>query len=99
MRVGERAACVTEEFAPDQGVRQRAAVDRDERAVGACAAVVNGASGELLTRARLTFYEHGSVAAGEAFDLLEQSQKGRRFSQQIELRLERDRRWSAFLAH
>jgi len=57
---GERAALVAEQFAFDQIVRQRTAIDRNELSGAAFAVLVYGSRDKLLTRTRLSGHKHGS---------------------------------------
>ncbi len=52
---GKGALFVTEQFRLEQVVRDRRAVDRDERAVGSRAQRMEGTREELLSRSALTF--------------------------------------------
>src|SRR4051812_10131513 len=58
-RAGERALLVAEELAEQELARHRAAVDDDERAVGAPAALVDRGRGLLLAGAGLALEQHG----------------------------------------
>jgi hypothetical protein len=51
LRVGERAFFMPEQFALDQGGRNRRAIDRDERLIGARRTVMNSFGDEVLARA------------------------------------------------
>src|SRR4051794_14625108 len=55
---GERALFVAEDLALEQGLRNRGAVDRDEREAGARAELMNRLRDELLAGTRLTGDEH-----------------------------------------
>ena len=68
LRVGKRAAGVTEQLAFDERFRNRAAVDRHERRRLAAAEVMNRARGEFLAGARLALNEHGGVTLRHAVD-------------------------------
>src|SRR5262249_7592810 len=67
-RVGERAADVAEELALDEGVRDRATVDRDERLVAALSQVVDGACDEFLPCAGFPLDQYGGVEARDLTD-------------------------------
>ena len=58
---GERSLHVAEELAFEQRLRQRAAVDREERPVGAQRRVVDVARQHLLAGAALAADQHGRV--------------------------------------
>jgi hypothetical protein len=68
LRIGERAAGVTEELALEERVRDGRAVDGDERAFAALALVVDGARDELLTGSGFAVDEHRRVAVADAID-------------------------------
>ena len=57
---------MTEELALDQAFRDRAAVDGDERPVGAHALGVNGTRRDFFAGAALAFEKHGDVARRRA---------------------------------
>ena len=63
---GEGSALVAEELALDDGLGQRGAVDRDEGALGAARALVEGAGDELLARSALAGDEHGRLGARDS---------------------------------
>ena len=71
LRVGERAADVTEQLALEERRRHRGAVDRDERLLAARRQVVERARDELLAGAALAGDQHGRVAVGDAADQLD----------------------------
>src|SRR6185295_16294178 len=58
---GERAALVAEQLGLEQRLGDRAAVDRDERAVAPTRPAVHGTRDELLAGAALAFDQHGGV--------------------------------------
>src|SRR5262249_36933740 len=87
VRVGERASLVTEQLVFEQRVRQRAAVDGNERKWRPVAHVMDGAGHELLARSRLTTHENGSVASGDRRKLRDRVQKRRRCTHQLRLNL------------
>ena len=59
---------MAEQFVFDQMVRQGAAIDRDERLVGALALVVDGAGSQFLAAAGFAADEYGGVIAGNLVD-------------------------------
>ncbi len=63
-----RALGMAEELGLQQVVRNRAAVDRHERALGAAAAVVDRLRDELLAGAALAGDEHVGIGVGDAVD-------------------------------
>ena len=65
---GEGAAFVAEELRFQQVFGDGAAVDGDERLLGARAEIVQGAGEGLLAGAAFAEQEHGDVGGGEAFD-------------------------------
>src|SRR5438093_8640863 len=67
----ERALLVTEELRLDQGVRDRAAVDRDKRLLASSTQLMNRASDELLAGAGLALDEHSQRGLGHLLDLLD----------------------------
>ena len=77
-RARERAADVAEELGFEQVVRERAAEERHERAVGARAVVVEAAGDELLARAGLALDEDRDVGVEDAVERLEEGVHGRR---------------------
>ena len=68
---GEGARLVAEQLGLDEVRRDRAAVDDDERAVGARARVVDGGGGAFLAGAGLALDEDGGVARGDLLELRE----------------------------
>ena len=58
VRAGEGTTLVAEQFAFEQILRDRAAIDRDERRLGARAMLVNRARDQFLARAGLTANQH-----------------------------------------
>ena len=66
---GERALDVPEQGVHEQGLVQRAAVDGDERPVGAVAQAVNGFGNQFLAGARLAHDEHVGQNLGGLLDL------------------------------
>jgi hypothetical protein len=67
-RAGEGAARVAEQLAVDEGLRDRAAVEGDERAARPRAPVVNGARGQLLAGPALAVDEDADVGLGHLRD-------------------------------
>src|SRR6185437_15184020 len=61
LRIGERALLVTEQFALEQRVRERAAVHGDEALVTTSTELVNAPREQLLAGARLAGDEHRGV--------------------------------------
>jgi hypothetical protein len=59
---------VSEQLVLNEVVRERAAVDRDERIVATGAEIVNCACGELLAGAGLSLNERGYARRGEPAD-------------------------------
>ena len=57
---GERARLVAEELALHEVGRNRGAVDRDHRPIGALAGAVDGPGDELLARAALAADQHAA---------------------------------------
>ena len=70
-RAGERALLVAEQLRLDQVLRDRRAVDLDERALGALAVVVDRVGDQLLAGAVLALDQDVGVAAGHALHQLE----------------------------
>ena len=68
-RAGEGAALVAEELALEERVRDRGAVDRDERMVAARGEHVDRPREELLARPALALEEDGGVRRGDALGL------------------------------
>ena len=68
-RAGERALLVAEQLALEQGLRQRADVDGDERLVAPRAERAKRARDELLPRAALPLDEHGARHGRHLLDL------------------------------
>ncbi|MNQ85387.1 hypothetical protein D3C85_1005480 [compost metagenome] len=66
---GEGAFLVAEKFGLDQGFRDRCAVDRDQRRLGAAGKVVQGARDQFLAGAGLALDQHGGVGRGDLADL------------------------------
>ncbi|GBC82933.1 hypothetical protein HRbin10_02071 [bacterium HR10] len=62
--VGEGPALMPEQLRLQQGLRQRAAVDLDERLIGATAVVMNEVGDQLLPHAGFSLQEHGRRAIG-----------------------------------
>ena len=83
---GECAALVAEQLAFQQIVRQRAAVDRNERKIAARAQVVERARGQLLAGPGLALHQDGGVDCRDALDDAQRVQEDRGFAQQIQLR-------------
>src|SRR5262249_34132441 len=71
----ESAALVTEELALQQPGRYRSAVHLQELASPPCAAVVDGAGNQLLSRPGLAENEDGRVSRGHDLDLLQRLAK------------------------
>src|SRR5713101_3760604 len=71
MRPRERALLITEELRLDQGVRYRAAVDRDKRLFASGTQLMDRASDELLASAGLAFDENRQRGVGHLLDLLD----------------------------
>ncbi|VBF82571.1 Uncharacterized protein conserved in bacteria [Burkholderia pseudomallei] len=71
-RARECAALVAEQFGLQQMIRNRAAVDRDERRLAALGALVDRERGQLLAGARFAGDEHGRVGRGDLADRPEQ---------------------------
>ena len=65
---GEGAAHVSEEFALEQTLRDRRAVDRDERLRRAAAREVDGARDDFLAGAALAADQHARAAARDLAD-------------------------------
>ena len=65
---GECAFHVAEEFGFKQRFGQRAAVDRNERPVGARAVMMNRARDQFLARARLALHKDVRVRRRDLFD-------------------------------
>ncbi|MNN27948.1 hypothetical protein D3C81_1414990 [compost metagenome] len=63
---------MTEQFAFQQVRRNRAAVDRDKRAVATGRALVDGARYHFLAGTRFAQHQHGGVEVGDLFDQLTQ---------------------------
>ena len=61
---------MAEELTLDEGLRDGAAVDRDERPAGACASSMKLARDELFAGAGLAFDQDGDRAVGHAADFL-----------------------------
>jgi hypothetical protein len=61
---GEGAAFVTEEFAFDKTVRDRTAVDDNERSIRATAQAVNHSGGHAFSRAAFAMDQDGPTAFG-----------------------------------
>ena len=66
MGIGERPFLVAEEFAFEQGFRERRAIDGDERLIAAGAQVVNRAGHDFLARTVLAENQHGQIGIGDA---------------------------------
>src|SRR2546427_4718968 len=71
MRSRERALLIAEELRLDQGVRDRAAVDSDERLVASGTQLMDRASNELLASAGLALDENSQRRVGHLLDLLD----------------------------
>ena len=84
--VGERAALMAEQLAFQKIVRQRAAVDRNERKIAARAQVMQRARGQLLAGPGLALHQNGGVDCRDALDDAQRVQEDRGFAQQIQLR-------------
>jgi hypothetical protein len=72
VRAGERAALVAEQLGLQQMMRNRAAVDRDERPLAAHRALVDRERGQLLAGARLAGDEHARVRLRDLANRAEQ---------------------------
>ena len=70
-RARERAFHVAEELRLEQRLRQRAAVERDERTIAPQRIEVDGARHPFLAGARLAGHEHRAVGARDLLDQLE----------------------------
>jgi hypothetical protein len=68
-RAGERALLVAEELALDQVLRDRGAVELDERTLRAAAAEVDRARDQVLARSVLAGDQHLALRRGDALDL------------------------------
>src|SRR5581483_12351863 len=68
---GERALDVAEQFALEQRVRDRAAVDGDEWTCGSVAVIVDGPGDEFLAGATLALDQHGRPAPRHLADEFE----------------------------
>src|SRR5215471_9071563 len=68
LRAGEGALLVTEQFALDQRGRKRRAVNDNEGASVAQAALVNGVGQQLLASARLSLKQDGRVGVQRVLD-------------------------------
>ena len=82
-RAGEAAFAVAEEFAFHQALRDRAAVDRHERLVGARTQFVDQARDQFLAGAGFAVDVDRRLAARELFDQRAHLLDGRRFAQQF----------------
>ena len=71
VRPGEGALLVAEEFAFQERLRDRAAIDGDERPVSASAPLVNGPRGHFLARPALPQQQNGGVGGGHLTNGLE----------------------------
>src|ERR1051325_1088127 len=71
-RAGERALLVAEQLRFDQILRDRGAVDLDERPLRPLAVVMNGVGDQLLAGSVLALNQDVRLAGGDAFDELEQ---------------------------
>ena len=67
---GKGAFLVPEEFALQQGLRNRRAVHRDERLLGAIAVLIDRPGDQFFPGAGLPADEHGHGRGGDAADLL-----------------------------
>ena len=65
---GEGSALVAEEFAGEELLGEAAAVDGDERGFAALAALVDGASDQILANASLAAQQQGHVRLGDLLD-------------------------------
>ena len=83
IRVGEAAAHVSEELRLEQRVGHARAVDRDEWAVRAAAALVNEPRDHFLADAALARDEDLRVRPGRALDLLLDEANGRAAADQL----------------
>src|SRR5437899_1021601 len=67
----ERTLLIAEELRLDQGLRDRAAVDRDKRLLASGTQLMDGASHELLASAGLALDEDGERGLRHLLDLLD----------------------------
>ena len=79
-RTGECASPMTEEFAFEQSLRNRGAVDGDERLAAAVAGIVNEARQQLLAGSALGFDQHIGAGAGCRASALQRPQQQRRLA-------------------
>src|SRR5258707_100894 len=77
MRAGERALLMAEQFALEQRLGQRGAVDLDERPRPAIRSGMDRLSHELFAGAGLARHEHGRRRARHTTDRLEDLDHGR----------------------
>ena len=82
-RAGERAFHVAEEFALEERLGHRGAIDLDHRPVAARAALVDGAGHEFLAGAAFAGDEHGGIGGGDEFDLPEHFSQRRAFADDV----------------
>jgi hypothetical protein len=87
VRVGERAALVTEQLIFEQGVRERAAVHRDEWTGSPAAHVMNGTRNEFLAGARFAADQNCGIAPGDRRELRNRLQERGRRPHQLRLAL------------
>ncbi len=65
---GERSLHVTEQFALEQALGKRAAVDREKRPFGARRQLVDVAGDDFLAGSRLALNEHGGIGRRHGLD-------------------------------
>ena len=82
--VGEGAAHMAEQFGLDHRIRNRAAVDGDERFAATRAQVMQGARGELLAGAGLAAQQHGGVDGRPLLQPGQRMAKRGRLADQVE---------------
>ena len=80
---GERALLVAEQLGLDQARRERRAVERDERPVGARADAMDRAREQLLAGAALADDQHGRIRGRDAIDHREQLAHQRRLADHL----------------
>src|SRR5262249_52755940 len=67
-RTGERASLVTEQLALDERIRDRPAIDHDERPLRTGALRPDGTRQHVFPRAGLSFEQDGRVRSGDALE-------------------------------
>ena len=83
-RIREGAALVAEQFALDQAIRQRPAIDRDEGTVASVAKIVQRAGRKLLAGAGLALDQYRRIDRRHAADQAQRFGEHRRLAEQIE---------------